>query len=310
MDAAPAAHDSLVAVIKVLQAVQVVEIPADARVLAVDFEGVERLVAACIARALEERERAVGEMPHERAGVVNLHLLHLAAQRVLALLDESLRHRRHVRQRAVQPDCRVNAVREQIARHAAACGLRVETPQARAALREVGGNRPVLEEVRAVVENFAEFAGINDLLRQRHSRHAAIIIPNRIRHLRRLDHLHHLLALRAVERERLFAKHHLARARRRHRDFSVAVVRRADVNRINVLAGDELFPIRLRALKSPVVRVGFQFRLVATASGLEHGFEREIKKVRRVVVCVRVGAAHEAVADDADVQVFLCHNSR
>jgi hypothetical protein len=31
------------------------------------------------------------------------------------------------------------------------------------------------------------------------------------------------------------------------------------------------------------------------------------KKVRRVVISVRVRAAHEAVADDADVEGFLLH---
>jgi len=51
--ASPAAQAAFVAVIEVLQAVQIVQVPDDGRILAVDFERVQRLVAAGVARSLK-----------------------------------------------------------------------------------------------------------------------------------------------------------------------------------------------------------------------------------------------------------------
>ena len=83
---------ALVAVVEVLQPVQVVQVPVDRGVLAVDLEGVERLVAAGVARRFERGQRAVAEAAQEGAGVVDADLLDLAGQVVLALLDEGLGH--------------------------------------------------------------------------------------------------------------------------------------------------------------------------------------------------------------------------
>ena len=74
--------------------------------------------------------------------------------------------------------------------------LDVEPPKARAALRQVLGNRPVLQELRAVVEDLAELAFVDELLGQRDRRHAAIVVPDHVRHFGLLDRLDHLLRLR------------------------------------------------------------------------------------------------------------------
>ena len=84
--------DALVAVVEVLEPVQVVEVPLDRGLLAVDLEGVEGLVAAGVAGRLEEAERAVVEPAEEGAGVVDLDRLDLAREVVLPLLDERLGH--------------------------------------------------------------------------------------------------------------------------------------------------------------------------------------------------------------------------
>src|SRR5277367_2459623 len=67
----PAAHDSLIAMVKVLQTMKVVEVPKDRGVFAIDFERIERLVAASVARRFERRERAISEAREEEAGVVD-----------------------------------------------------------------------------------------------------------------------------------------------------------------------------------------------------------------------------------------------
>ena len=57
---------------------------------------------------------------------------------------------------AVEPERRVDAVRQQVAGDSRAGRGGIEPPEARAALRQVGRDRPVLEEVGAVVEDPAE----------------------------------------------------------------------------------------------------------------------------------------------------------
>src|SRR5206468_2019898 len=110
---------AFILVVEVLQAMEVVQIPRDARVLAVDLESVKRLVPARVSRALERGERAVAEACEEGARVVNAHGRDFAGKRVLALLDERLGHGGDALHAAVEPEGGVNAVREQIAGDAA-----------------------------------------------------------------------------------------------------------------------------------------------------------------------------------------------
>ena len=67
---------------------------------------------------------------------------------------------------AVEPDRGVDAMRQQIARHTAACHVHVEAPQARAALRQILGDGPVLQELGAIVEDLAQAALIDQMLGQ------------------------------------------------------------------------------------------------------------------------------------------------
>ena len=106
--------------------------------------------------ASNSRQRAVREPAQERAGIVDADRLDLAGQGVLPLLDEGLGHRRDFGDRAVQPERRVDAVRQQIAGDAAAGDADVQPPQPLAALRQVLRDRPVLQELRAVVKDAAE----------------------------------------------------------------------------------------------------------------------------------------------------------
>ena len=71
VDAPPAAEDAGIAVLEVAQAVQVVQIPGDAGVLAVDLQRVQGLVPSGVTGALEDAEAAVGESAKKRASVVD-----------------------------------------------------------------------------------------------------------------------------------------------------------------------------------------------------------------------------------------------
>ena len=123
--------DAFVAVIEVLEAVQVVQVPEDGGVFAVDLEGVERLVAAGVAGGFERGQRAVVEAGQEGAGVVDADLLDLAGEVVLAFLDERLGHGVDRVDAAVEPHGGVDAVGQQVAGHAAAGHLDVQPPEAR-----------------------------------------------------------------------------------------------------------------------------------------------------------------------------------
>ena len=143
---------------------------------------------------------------------------------------------------------------KQVAGHAAAGGAGVDPPQAGAALRQVGRDRPVLQEVRAVVKDAAEPAFVDELLGERDGRHAAVVVPHRVRHARLLDGGDHLLPLGRVHRQRLLAEDHLAGLGRGDRDVVVQVVRHADVDRVDVRALDQLPPIGFDRRVAP--RVG------------------------------------------------------
>ena len=157
------------------------------------------------------------------------------------------------------------------------------------------------------MENLPELAGVDDLLGEGDGGDAAVVVPHGVRHAGLLDFADHFLTLRTVEGERFFAQHHLAGARGGDGDLGVRVVGGDDVDGVDVGALDELAPVGLGGFKAPVIRVGFEFGGIAAAGGLEDGDERGVEKLRRVVVGVRVGAAHKAVADDTDVEVLFCH---
>jgi len=72
------------------------------------------------------------------------------------LLDEGLGRRRHRVDAAVEPHGRVDAMGEEIAGDAAACHVEVEPPEPRTALRHFLRDRPVLQELGAIVEDPAE----------------------------------------------------------------------------------------------------------------------------------------------------------
>ena len=74
-------------------------------------------------------------MAEERTSIVNFHRLNLAGQLVRAFLDKRFCHGRHIRNRAVEPECRVDAVGQQITGYPAARGLGIESPESRTALR-------------------------------------------------------------------------------------------------------------------------------------------------------------------------------
>ena len=162
---------------------------------------------------------------------------------------------RHFGDRPVQPQRRVDVVREQIAGDAAAGDGDVEPPQPFAALRQVLRDRPVLQELRAVVEDAPELALVDELLDHRDGRHAAVVVPDRVRHARRLDRGDHRSAASAALRPSGFS--HITILPAFAAAIAIVVVRvvgAGDVDEVDVLAVDQLAPVGRVRTRSPSSR--------------------------------------------------------
>src|SRR5262245_53749492 len=156
MDRTPATQLAFVFMIEVFEPVQVMQIPLDRRLLSVDLECVKRLVPSGVASGFKQAERSVRKPAEKRARVIDSDRLDLTRKRMSSLLNKCFGHCGDVSDAAIQPDRGVDAMREQVTGNAAAGGLHVEPPETGAALREVGGNRPILQEVCAVMKDFSK----------------------------------------------------------------------------------------------------------------------------------------------------------
>ena len=188
-----------------------------------------------ITRRLKGRQRSVGKPRQKSTCVVDLHFLHFPTQLMLPLFHKSLGHRTDIFNIPIQPDRGVDAMRQQIPRHPTPRRLRIQSPKPRSTLRKVRINRPVLQKLRPIMKDFPQLPRVNDLFSQGHRGNPTVVVPNHIRHPSRLNNLHHLLPLLAIQGERLFTHHHLPRLRRRNRNLRVRIVRRTNVDQINVV---------------------------------------------------------------------------
>jgi hypothetical protein len=112
-----------------------------------------------------------------------------------------------------------------------------------------------------------------------------------------------------VEGEGLFAEDHLAVLDALQRDLGVRVVRGADVDGVDVGAGDQLAPVGLVGGVAPLGGEVLDLGLVAAADGLADdvvagGHLVLGEEVADLGVGVGVGTAHEAVTDEADANGF------
>ncbi len=118
----------------------------------------------------------------------------------------------------------------------------------------------------------------------------------------------HRLAFDQVHRQGLLAEHHLAGLGRGDGDLGVRVIGRANIDRVDIFALDQLAPVGLDRLVPPLGGEGAGVLGVAAADSLEHGAVLDVEEVIDSLVRVGMRSAHEAVTDDADIErFFLCH---
>jgi hypothetical protein len=89
------------------------------------------------------------------------------------------------------------------------------------------------------------------------------------------------------------------------RDLGVRVVGRADVDGVDVRAFHEFAPVGFVGRVAPFFGEGLDLGLIAAADRLADRDVFGVEEVGELGVGVRVGAAHEAVADESDADFFF-----
>ena len=118
---------------------------------------------------------------------------------------------------------------------------------------------------------------------------------------RALPHrLRHALCLADVARERFLAQNRLARFRRRDRDRGMRVVRRADIDDVDIRIVHHRAPIGRGLLPTKLVGCLLHRAPIAAAKRAHSNFRRQLEKARRLAPRIRMGFAHEAVANQGD----------
>jgi len=309
VNAGPTAGFSRDAVVEVGEAVEVVEVPGEGFVLSVNLESFVGLMAAGVSGGLEDGEGTVFEASEEGAGVVDGDGVLFAGFLVDAFFDEGLGHGGDAGDVSVDPAGAVDVVSEEVAGYTGSCGGGVETPEGGSALWKFFGHGPVLKEVGAVVVDTAEFSGVDDFLGKGDGGEEAVVIPDEVGEAGGFHGFYHFEALFAVEGEGLFAEDHFAIFDGGHGDVVMRVVGGADVDGVDVVTFDEFTPVGLGVGVAPLFGEGFYFFFAASADDLADGDVLGVEEVVDLGVGVGVGAAHEAVAYDADANWFFRHDT-
>ena len=241
-------------------------------VLAVDLEGVERLVAAGVAGGLEvaseplsnwPRKAQASSMPTFSTLPVRLCLRSLTNVSVIALTLS-------------MPPLSQRAVSMQWASRSPVTPLPAAATSSRQrpvpALRQVGVDRPVLEELGAVVEDLAELALVDELLGERDGRDAAVVVPDHVRHpaFSTASTIFCAFGARsspAASRTGSSCRPWPRRWRSRRAGCSACRCRSTSMS----LRVDQLPPVGLDRLIAPLVGERLDLGLVAAADGLEDG---------------------------------------
>ena len=300
-----------------LQLVHPLEVEGDRALRAVDLHAHRVLAALRHAGRLERAEHPAGEAGGEQGGVVDGDLLALAGG--VALPSEALRGAGRgaggddglegagdlLDRGAGQPLGQVDDVRADVAERPGA-GLVLVQPPGHGG---VGVGEPVLEVLGADLADLAHEPLGDQLARVGEGGGAAVGEA--------AERTHaavggvggsgsHLLRLRHRVRQRLLAQHVLAGRERGEGDLVVGVARGADVDDVDAGILDQVLPASgVGGETVPFGGVGDR-GLGAARDRVQHRGGRQIEEAMRGAPGMGVGGAHEAVADQADVQCSGC----
>jgi hypothetical protein len=138
---------------------------------------------------------------------------------------------------------------------------------------------------------------------------AAVAVPDEgLRLLRFAGGVPHRAGVFDGARQRLFAGDVLAGFKGGDGHLGVRVVGGGHVNEVDLRIRERFFPVCRGVLPAPAVLELGELLLVAPDDGVHRRLDGEVgKKLGYFEVCVRVGAAHELGAEEADVGRFRGH---
>ena len=155
--------------------------------------------------------------------------------------------------------------------------------------------------------DLAELARLDHLPREAHGRDEAVVERAQVLHAGGVHSLPDVVALVGVAPERLLADDVLAGFRRRDRRLGVQGVRADVVEEPDAVVRDQLVPVRRRVLVAVPPRRVADRLLVASRDADEPRLERRRPRhVRNLLERIRVGFAHERVAEQADADLRHC----
>ena len=145
------------------------------------------------------------------------------------------------------------------------------------------------------------------LLGQRDGRHAAIVVPDHVRHLGLLDGLDHLQAFGPFIASG-FSHRIILPAWAAAMAISACELFGVQMSMTSMsLRSMQLPPVGLDRFVAPLLGERLDLVGAAGADGLEHRPIGEVEEVIDLAIGIGMGPAHEAVADHADVQGFAGH---
>ena len=295
----------------VFQFVHLLEVELERALGAVDLESVAVLVAGGLAGGFKAGHGAAGESREEEDCVVDgdrsLAASGLAAvgqsaaggaAGKLAFLDERFGNRAGDQGDLLAGDesCHVDDVGVEVAMRSGAGPLLFEPPEERD--RFVS---PVLEVDGADVPDFAQFTRSDHLVREGNGGDAAVIEPDKGLYALGPGGFDHRPGIVEGAGDRFFAGHRLAGLDGGARRGGMHVVGRDDVDQPDLGRGHQRLPVGRGVFPAPVVgeRLGVFFGLAE--DGVHHRFERRLEELRDLPPSVGVGATHEPLADQSNI---------
>ena len=163
--------------------------------------------------------------------------------------------------------------------------------------RDVRIHGPVLQIIGTEVIDAPDAPFIDELPGEGDGRHAAVVEPHGIELPALLRGGRHAFGLAAIHGHRLLAGHDLARLQRGDGNIVMRVIGRADIDDADLRIVDDGPPVGDGIFPAPALGHLLDFGLFAAADGLEAGSEGKIEKLVDLAIGVRMGLAHELVAD-------------
>ncbi len=316
MDAAGLGHENIakafavagIGVVEELEAIHVFEVEAERALGAVDFDFDVVLAAQGEAGGFEVGKRAVLKAADEHGGIVHgdfAHFLGGLGGQALAFatgihegtfLDEGMHQAAYFLKFADEIAGKVNDVGIDIAMRAGATDAFLQTPDE----RKLGIDNPILRIAGVIMVDLTDGTFLDHFFGLGNGGDAAVVVANHVDHFGLLYSSDHVFALFDGQAERFFAEDVLAGAGGGDGDFGVGIIGCVDVHDVDVRRVDDGTPIRGDIVPAELGAGGFDPGGIASADGMHFDVGLEREEMGRLTPGVRVGLAHEAVADHAD----------